>query len=82
VIAIQNHRLQAMNAVQEGVSAQDALKAVTLNSARIMAIEDRVGTLAKGKDADIAILSGPPFESASRVEAVIVNGKVAWRRGS
>jgi imidazolonepropionase-like amidohydrolase len=80
VIAIQNLRLQAMIAVGEGVSHEDALKAITLNHARIMGIEDRVGSLEKGKDADLVVLSGPPFDSATRVEAVIVNGQVAWRR--
>jgi imidazolonepropionase-like amidohydrolase len=44
VIAIQNMRLQAINAVEEGVSPDEALKAVTINSARIMGIEKRVGS--------------------------------------
>jgi imidazolonepropionase-like amidohydrolase len=80
VIAIQNLRLQAITAVEEGVSQQDALKAITWNHAQIMGIEDRVGSLEKGKDADLVVLSGPPFDSATKVEAVIVNGEVAWRR--
>ena len=80
VIAIQNLRLQAITAVEEGVSQQDALKAITWNHARIMGIEKRVGSLEKGKDADLVVLSGPPFDSATKVEAVIVNGQVAWRR--
>ena len=80
VIAIQNLRLQAIIAVQEGVSQEDALKAITWNHARIMGIEDRVGSIEKGKDADLVVLSGLPFDSATKVEAVVVNGKVAWRR--
>jgi imidazolonepropionase-like amidohydrolase len=80
VIAIQNLRLQAITAVEEGVSQQDALKAITWNHAQIMGIADRVGSLEKGKDADLVVLSGPPFDSATKVEAVIVNGQVAWRR--
>jgi imidazolonepropionase-like amidohydrolase len=80
VIAIQNMRLQATNAVEEGVSVEEALKAVTINSARIMGIEKRVGSLEKGKDADMVVLSGPPFAGGSRVEAVIVNGEVAWKQ--
>lgn len=79
VIAIQNLRLQAIIAVQEGVSQEDALKAITWNHARIMGIEDRVGSIEKGKDADLVVLSGLPFDSATKVEAVVVNGKVAWR---
>jgi imidazolonepropionase-like amidohydrolase len=80
VIAIQNHRLQAITAVEEGVSPEAALKAITWNHARIMGIDDRVGSLEKGKDADLVILSGPPFDGGTRIEAVIVNGQVAWRR--
>lgn len=80
VIAIQNLRLQAMTAVEEGVTTEAALQAVTWNPARIMGIEKRVGSLEKGKDADVVILSGPPFNGGSRVEAVIVNGEVAWKR--
>ena len=79
VIAIQNMRLQATNAVEEGVSPDEALKAVTINSARIMGIDKRVGSLEKGKDADLVILSGAPFAGGTRVEAV-VNGVVAWKR--
>jgi imidazolonepropionase-like amidohydrolase len=79
VIAIQNLRLQAIIAVQEGVSQEDALKAITWNHARIMGIEDRVGSIEKGKDADLVVLSGLPFDSATKVEAVMINGKIAWR---
>jgi imidazolonepropionase-like amidohydrolase len=80
VIAIQNMRLQATNAVEEGVSVEEALKAMTINSALIMGIDRRVGSLEKGKDADLVILSGPPFAGGSKVEAVVVNGVVAWKR--
>lgn len=80
VIAIQNLRLQGIVAVQEGVSEEDALKAITWNHARIMGIEDRVGSIEKGKDADLLVLSGLPFDSATKVETVVVNGKIAWRR--
>lgn len=79
VIAIQNLRLQAIIAVQEGVSQEDALKAITWNHARIMGIEDRVGSIEKGKDADLVVLSGLPFDSATKVEAVVINGKIVWR---
>jgi imidazolonepropionase-like amidohydrolase len=73
-------RLQATNAVEEGVSPDDALKAVTINSARIMGIDKRVGSLEKGKDADLVILSGPPFTGGTRVEAVVVNGSIVWKQ--
>ena len=47
-----------------------------------MGIDERVGSLEKGKDADVVVLSGPPFEATTRVEGVIVNGKVCWKRES
>ncbi len=82
VIPIQNHRMQGMTAVDHGVGPDEALKALTLNSARIMGIDEEVGSLEAGKDADVVVLSGPPFEAATRVEGVIVNGKVAWKQES
>ncbi|MDE0031705.1 MAG: amidohydrolase [Deltaproteobacteria bacterium] len=78
VIPIQNHRMQGMTAVEHGVSPEEALKALTLNSARLMGIDERVGSLEKGKDADVVVLSGPPFDAATQVEGVIVNGTVGW----
>ncbi len=79
VIPIQNHRMQGMTAVDHGVSEAEALKALTLNSARLMGIDEQVGSLEKGKDADVVVLSGPPFEAATRVEGVIVNGNIGWK---
>src|SRR5207248_6095854 len=48
-------------AVRGGMSEGSALKALTVNGARVLHLEDRVGSLAKGKDADFVVLSGPPF---------------------
>lgn len=79
VIPIQNHRMQGITAVDQGVEPEEALKALTLNSARVMGIDDRVGSLEKGKDADVVVLSGPPFDAATRVRAVIVNGSIGWK---
>jgi len=80
VIAVQNMRLQASNAVEEGVSPAEALKAITINSAIIMGIDKRVGSLQEGKDADLVVLSGLPFAGGSKVEAALVNGIIAWQR--
>ena len=80
VIAVQNMRLQASNAVEEGVSPAEALKAITINSAIIMGIDKRVGSLQQGKDADLVVLSGPPFAGGSKVEAAMINGIIAWQR--
>ena len=69
-----------MTAVEQGVSPEAALQSITLHPAQIMGIDKQVGSLEKGKDADLVLLSGLPFEPATRVEAVIVNGKVHWKR--
>jgi imidazolonepropionase-like amidohydrolase len=82
VIPIQNLRMQAMTAVEQGVTPAAALKAVTFSPAQIMGIHNRVGSLEKGKDADVVILSGLPFEAGTRVNATIVNGKLCWQRES
>jgi imidazolonepropionase-like amidohydrolase len=80
VIPIQNLRMQAMTAVEQGVSPEDALKAITISPAQIMGIHTRVGSLEKGKDADVVMLSGLPFEAGSRVNATMVSGKLCWQR--
>jgi imidazolonepropionase-like amidohydrolase len=80
VIPIQNLRMQAMTAVEQGVSPDAALKAITICPARIMGIHNHVGSLEKGKDADVVVLSGLPFEAGTRVNATIVNGKLCWQR--
>jgi len=63
-----------------GASETDALKMITLNPARILGIENRVGSIDVGKDADLAIFSGHPFAPASRVEMTLVDGRVFFDR--
>ncbi len=67
--------LLPMHAVKEGLSREEALRCVTINPAEILGIENRVGSLEAGKDADIVIWSGHPFEFYSKVEKVFINGK-------
>jgi imidazolonepropionase-like amidohydrolase len=67
--------LLPMNVIKEGMSREDALKCVTINPAEVLRIEDRVGSLESGKDADIVIWSGDPFEFYSKVEQVFIEGK-------
>ena len=63
-------------AVKSGMKENDALKAITINPARHIGIEDRVGSLEIGKDADIVVMEGSCFEVSARMCTVIVNGKV------
>lgn len=74
-------RLNAVLAVNEGMKEEDALRAITLTAAEIIGVDDRVGSLEPGKDADVLILSGHPFDMAhSRVEHVLIDGATIWKR--
>jgi imidazolonepropionase-like amidohydrolase len=77
-----NHVLlfEAAIAAANGLGSDRALEAATLGAARILGIADRVGSLEPGKDADLALFDGDPFEYTSHVEAVLVNGEVTYRR--
>jgi imidazolonepropionase-like amidohydrolase len=66
-------------AVRHGMPREQALKAVTLTPAEILGVADRVGSLEKGKDADILILSGDPLAATSRIERVILNGETVYK---
>ena len=81
-VPIQYLTLCAAMAVREGMPEEDALKAITINAARVSGIEDRVGSLEVGKDADIVIFDGHPFEIKSRVTTTIINGKIVYERNT
>ncbi len=68
--------LHAAYAVRYGFSPADALAALTLWPARAFKLDDRIGSLEKGKDADFVVFSGNPFEPTSRVLLVVCNGNV------
>ncbi len=63
-----------------GMTEQQALEAVTINPAAIAGVEDRVGSLEVGKDADIVVLNGTWYEVSTLVTRVYVNGALAWDR--
>ena len=65
---------QAGYAMAGGLAFDRALAAVTINPARMLGVEERVGSLEVGKDADLVLWSGPPFEPASRVIGVVLGG--------
>jgi len=75
---IQYLLLCAIMGVREGLSEADALRAVTINPARILGLDNRLGSLERGKDADLVIMSGDPFDARSRVEKTIINGSVVF----
>lgn len=61
-----------------GVSELEALQMLTLFPARMMYLDDRVGSLEEGKEGDVVLLDGSPFDSFSRVEKTIVDGIVYY----
>ncbi len=62
--------------MRNGLSEEDAFKGVTINPAKTLGLEDRVGSLEVGKDADIAIFDGHPFSSLSLCRLSMIDGKV------
>ena len=70
-----NIRQEAGNAVANGLGHDAALEAVTLAPARLWGVADRIGSLEVGKDADVVIWSGDPFELTTNVEAVFIKGQ-------
>ena len=62
--------------VKEGLPYDYALKAITIVPAEIIGVADRVGSIEKGKDADLRLLSGDPLEYATKVEKVIIDGEL------
>jgi imidazolonepropionase-like amidohydrolase len=66
-------------AVKEGLSLVDALRAVTINPARIMGVADRLGSIEPGKDADLVIWSGDPLDVMSRAERAFIGGAEVYR---
>jgi imidazolonepropionase-like amidohydrolase len=77
-----NHVLlyESRVAAANGMGFEGALRASTIESAKILGIADRVGSLEAGKDADVVLYDGDPFEYTSHVTAVLVNGKLNYRR--
>jgi len=71
---VRNIKYEAGNAVAYGMTWDNALKAVTLWPAEIFGVADRVGTLQPGREANVVVWSGDPFEFSTRAEHVLVRG--------
>ncbi len=64
-------------AVANGLGFDHGLRALTIDAARFLGIDDRVGSIESGKDADLVLWEGDPFEYLNRVCTVIINGQIA-----
>jgi imidazolonepropionase-like amidohydrolase len=78
--AVKYLTINAALAVREGMSEEEALKAITINAAEVIGVADRIGSLEVGKDADVVVLDGHPLDYRTVVELVLVDGNVAFRR--
>lgn len=65
-------------AAKEGLGEQGALRAITIEAAKICRVDHRLGSLQEGKDADLAIFDGNPLKISSSVCMTIINGQVVW----
>lgn len=60
--------------VREGLPEEAALRAITINGAKVLGVDDHVGSISVGKDADLVVFDGHPFHSMTKTETVFVNG--------
>jgi imidazolonepropionase-like amidohydrolase len=74
--------VQAAYAVREGLDRDVALRAITINPARVLGVADRLGSLVAGKDADLCVWSGDPLDPMQRVEQAFIQGRevFSWDR--
>ncbi|MDP9200388.1 MAG: amidohydrolase family protein [Gemmatimonadota bacterium] len=72
---VRNLKQEAGNAVAYGMTWDDALRAVTLAPAEVFGVADRVGSLRPGREGNVVVWSGDPFEFSTRVEHVFVRGR-------
>jgi imidazolonepropionase-like amidohydrolase len=66
--------------VHKGLGRTDALSGFTAAPAKLMSLDSQVGSLSVGKDADLVVLSGPPFEISSEVLAVMIDGEWVYEK--
>ncbi len=80
VIPLHHLNMCAALAMKAGMDEKEALKAITINAAEILNLEDRVGSLEIGKDADIVIWSKHPFDLQAEPLYTIIDGKIVYKK--
>ncbi len=65
-------------AVKAGMSPEEGLRSITINAAKICGVDKRVGSLAPGKDADIAVFAGNPMEVFTKTRYTLINGEIVY----
>ncbi len=72
--------LEAAIAAANGLTFEQTLAGLTIDAARILGIDDRVGSIEVGKDGDIALFEGDPFEYTAHCIGVVIDGQVVSER--
>ena len=80
VVPIQYLSICAGIAIKHGMESEKALEAITINPAKVLGIDDKVGFIEVGKDADIVIWDNNPFEINSHVLYTIIDGKIVYKK--
>ncbi len=80
VVPLQFQTAYAAIANREGLSEQGAYEVLTINGAKILGIDDRVGSLEQGKDADIVLFEGDPLDIRTKINQVYINGENVYDR--
>jgi imidazolonepropionase-like amidohydrolase len=80
VVPIQYLPVCAALAVREGLDSHTALEAITIEAARIVGLDDRLGSLTPGKDADVVVYDGDPLDVRSHVTHVFIDGKPVYNK--
>lgn len=78
VIPQENLNMCAQLCVKEGMDHYEALKAITINPAQILKIDDRVGSIRVGKDADMVLWNGDPLDLNSKVIFTMIDGEIVY----
>ena len=72
---------QAGEAVRAGLAPEKAVEMLTINPARIIGLEGRIGSIEPGKDGDVVLFSGmPAVDTAAQAMFTVINGEIAWQR--
>lgn len=77
---LQHLNMEAAFAVRGGLSNDDALRAITIDAARILGVDDRIGSLEAGKDGDLLVADGDILHYMTQVHYTVVNGRLAYAK--
>ena len=80
VIPLEYLPMAAALAHKAGLDEMEALKCISINAAEILGVEDRIGSIEVGKDADLVVWEGHPFDLQAKVAYTLVNGVVVYQR--